>query len=84
MIYFSTDGYRTWMCSLTFSSNLLKVLGWAQAMPKFANDLVKYVQTFLERTYERCRTAYMEVLFFPFRIKNLEWNCPIMKDILSA
>ncbi|CAK7325414.1 unnamed protein product [Dovyalis caffra] len=29
------------------------VLGWAQAMPKFAGDLVKYVQTFLERTYER-------------------------------
>ncbi|KAK9190102.1 hypothetical protein WN943_018703 [Citrus x changshan-huyou] len=36
------------------------VLGWAQAMPKFAADLVKYVQTFLERTYERCRTSYME------------------------
>jgi len=47
-----------------FASNLLQVLGWAQAMPKFANDLVKYVQTFLERTYERCRTSYMEVLFF--------------------
>ncbi|XP_020229640.1 exocyst complex component SEC8 [Cajanus cajan] len=39
-----------------------EVLGWAQAMPKFANDLVKYVQTFLERTYERCRTAYMEAV----------------------
>ncbi|ESR49739.1 hypothetical protein CICLE_v100306171mg, partial [Citrus x clementina] len=37
-----------------------EVLGWAQAMPKFAADLVKYVQTFLERTYERCRTSYME------------------------
>ncbi|KAB5538977.1 hypothetical protein DKX38_016510 [Salix brachista] len=36
------------------------VLGWAQAMPKFAGDLVKFVQTFLERTYERCRTSYME------------------------
>ncbi|CAJ1976726.1 unnamed protein product [Sphenostylis stenocarpa] len=39
-----------------------EVLGWAQAMPKFANDLVKYVQTFLERTYERCRTAYTEAV----------------------
>ncbi|MED6151965.1 exocyst subunit, partial [Stylosanthes scabra] len=37
-----------------------EVLGWAQAMPKFASDLVKYVQTFLERTYERCRASYME------------------------
>ncbi|RVW97663.1 Exocyst complex component SEC8 [Vitis vinifera] len=43
-----------------------EVLGWAQAMPKFAGDLVKYVQTFLERTYERCRTSYMEawILFY--------------------
>ncbi|KAM7532360.1 hypothetical protein LguiB_035770 [Lonicera macranthoides] len=39
-----------------------EVLGWAQAMPKFAGELVKYVQTFLERTYERCRTAYMEAV----------------------
>ncbi|KAH7533374.1 hypothetical protein FEM48_Zijuj04G0124000 [Ziziphus jujuba var. spinosa] len=39
---------------------LTKVLGWAQAMPKFSGDLVNYVQTFLERTYERCRTSYME------------------------
>ncbi|KAK9168623.1 hypothetical protein Syun_000763 [Stephania yunnanensis] len=37
-----------------------EVLGWAQAMPKYSSDLVKYVQTFLERTYERCRTSYME------------------------
>ncbi|XP_050938514.1 exocyst complex component SEC8 [Cucumis melo] len=37
-----------------------EVIGWAQAMPKFSSDLVKYVQTFLERTYERCRTSYME------------------------
>lgn len=44
----------------------MQVLGWAQAMPKFASDLVKYVQTFLERTYERCRTSYMEVLFICF------------------
>ncbi|XVF83080.1 hypothetical protein PTKIN_Ptkin16aG0103900 [Pterospermum kingtungense] len=39
-----------------------EVLGWAQAMPKFAADLVKFVQTFLERTYERCRTSYMEAV----------------------
>ncbi|KAJ0102492.1 hypothetical protein Patl1_06038 [Pistacia atlantica] len=45
-----------------FFSLPLSVLGWAQAMPKFAADLVNYVQTFLERTYERCRTSYMETL----------------------
>ncbi|OWM87609.1 hypothetical protein CDL15_Pgr022722 [Punica granatum] len=39
-----------------------EVIGWAQAMPKFAGELVKYVQTFLERTYERCRTSYMEAV----------------------
>ncbi|KAI8008499.1 Exocyst complex component SEC8 [Camellia lanceoleosa] len=39
-----------------------EVLGWAQAMPKFSGDLVKYVQTFLERTFERCRTSYMEAV----------------------
>lgn len=39
-----------------------EVLGWAQAMPKFATDLLKYVQAFLERTYERCRTSYMEAV----------------------
>uniref|UniRef100_A0A9I9DLH6 Exocyst complex component Sec8 n=1 Tax=Cucumis melo TaxID=3656 RepID=A0A9I9DLH6_CUCME len=39
-----------------------EVIGWAQAMPKFSSDLVKYVQTFLERTYERCRTSYMEAV----------------------
>jgi exocyst complex component 4 len=44
------------------------VLGWAQAMPKFAGDLVKYVQTFLERTYERCRTSYMEACGFLFSL----------------
>ncbi|KAK7844380.1 exocyst complex component sec8, partial [Quercus suber] len=38
------------------------VLGWAHSMPKFAGDLAKYVQTFLERTYERCRTSYMEAV----------------------
>ncbi|CAA0814086.1 Exocyst complex component SEC8, partial [Striga hermonthica] len=39
-----------------------EVLGWAQAMPKFSSDLVNYVQTLLERTYERCRTSYMEAV----------------------
>ncbi|RZC70521.1 hypothetical protein C5167_034134 [Papaver somniferum] len=43
-----------------------EVLGWAQAMPKYAGDLAKYVQTFLERTYERCRTSYMEARGSPF------------------
>lgn len=44
------------------------MLGWAQAMPKFAGDLVTYVQTFLERTYERCRTSYMEARMFLFTL----------------
>ncbi|KAK4756803.1 hypothetical protein SAY87_006930 [Trapa incisa] len=39
-----------------------EVIGWALAMPKFAGEIVKYVQTFLERTYERCRTSYMEAV----------------------
>ncbi|KAL3523498.1 hypothetical protein ACH5RR_016332 [Cinchona calisaya] len=39
-----------------------EVVGWAQAMPKFSGDLMNYVQTFLERTYERCRTSYMEAV----------------------
>ncbi|VFQ76131.1 unnamed protein product, partial [Cuscuta campestris] len=38
------------------------VLGWAQAIPKFAVGLVSYVQSFLERAYERCRTSYMEAV----------------------
>lgn len=33
-------------------------------MPKYASELVEYVRTFLERTYERCRTSYMEVWHF--------------------
>jgi len=37
-------------------------------MPKFAGDLAKYVQTFLERTYERCRTSYMEAWFSLFSL----------------
>ncbi|XP_010250744.1 PREDICTED: exocyst complex component SEC8-like isoform X2 [Nelumbo nucifera] len=39
-----------------------EVLDWTQAMPKYTGELVKYVQTFLERTYERCRTSYMEAV----------------------
>ncbi|XP_039023523.1 exocyst complex component SEC8-like [Hibiscus syriacus] len=39
-----------------------EVLGWAQAMPKFAAELMKHVQTFLERTFERCRTSYTEAV----------------------
>ncbi|KAK8481020.1 hypothetical protein V6N12_042632 [Hibiscus sabdariffa] len=38
------------------------VLAWAQAMPKFAAELMKHVQTFLERTFERCRTSYTEAV----------------------
>nr|XP_010942478.1 exocyst complex component SEC8 isoform X2 [Elaeis guineensis] len=39
-----------------------EVLGWAHLMPKYAGELVEYVQTFLERAHERCRTAYMEAV----------------------
>ncbi|XP_011623573.1 exocyst complex component SEC8 [Amborella trichopoda] len=39
-----------------------EVLGWAQAMPKYANELVEYVHTFLERAHERCRTSFMEAV----------------------
>ncbi|KAK1263415.1 putative exocyst complex component 4 [Acorus gramineus] len=39
-----------------------EVLVWAHAMPKYAAELVEYVQTFLERAYERCRTSYMEAV----------------------
>ncbi|KAI3799688.1 hypothetical protein L1987_34987 [Smallanthus sonchifolius] len=45
---------------LTIDFLAKEVLGWAQAMPKFAGDLVMHVQTFLERTYERCRASYTE------------------------
>ncbi|KAL8241160.1 hypothetical protein R6Q59_014515 [Mikania micrantha] len=47
---------------LTIDFLAKEVLGWAQAMPKFSSDLVKYVQTFLERTYERCRASYTEAV----------------------
>ncbi|XP_077217747.1 subunit of exocyst complex 8 [Tasmannia lanceolata] len=39
-----------------------EVLGWAHTMPKYAGELVEYVQTLLERAYERCRTSYMEAV----------------------
>ncbi|XP_020274192.1 exocyst complex component SEC8 isoform X2 [Asparagus officinalis] len=39
-----------------------EVLGWAQLMPKYACELVEYVHTFLERAYERCRTAFTEAV----------------------
>ncbi|KAJ4834639.1 exocyst subunit [Turnera subulata] len=48
------------LLAIDFLAN--EVIGWAQAMPKFSSDVVKYVQTFLERTYERCRTSYMEAV----------------------
>ncbi|WOL03416.1 exocyst complex component SEC8 [Canna indica] len=46
------------------ATNLLakEVLGWAYLMPKYAVELVEFVQTFLERTYERCRTSYTEAV----------------------
>ncbi|XP_024974736.1 exocyst complex component SEC8 isoform X2 [Cynara cardunculus var. scolymus] len=47
---------------LTIDFLAKEVLGWAQAMPKFSGDLVKHVQTFLERTYERCRASYTEAV----------------------
>ncbi|KAL9994747.1 putative Sec8 exocyst complex component specific domain, exocyst complex component Sec8/EXOC4 [Helianthus debilis subsp. tardiflorus] len=47
---------------LTIDFLAKEVLGWAQAMPKFAGDLVMHVQTFLERTYERCRASYTEAV----------------------
>ncbi|KAL6593296.1 hypothetical protein ACP70R_049049 [Stipagrostis hirtigluma subsp. patula] len=39
-----------------------EVLGWVQLMPNYATELVEYVRTFLERTYERCRASYTEAL----------------------
>lgn len=47
---------------LTIDFLAKEVLGWAQAMPKFSGDLVNHVQTFLERTYERCRASYTEAV----------------------
>lgn len=39
----------------------LQVLGWAQAMPKYASEILELVQTLLDRTLERCRAVYTEV-----------------------
>lgn len=39
-----------------------EVFGWAQTMPKFSSDLISHVQILLERSYERCRTSYMEAV----------------------
>ncbi|THU62749.1 hypothetical protein C4D60_Mb01t08410 [Musa balbisiana] len=39
-----------------------EVLGWAHLMPKYAIELVEFVQTFLERAYERCRASYTEAV----------------------
>ncbi|KAL6644216.1 hypothetical protein ACP70R_015824 [Stipagrostis hirtigluma subsp. patula] len=39
-----------------------EVLGWVQLMPNYATELVEYVRTFLERTYERCRASYTEAV----------------------
>nr|KJB73503.1 hypothetical protein B456_011G236100 [Gossypium raimondii] len=50
------------LLAIDYLAKEASVLGWAQAIPKFAADLMKYVQTFLERTYERCRTSYMEAV----------------------
>nr|KAJ0220935.1 hypothetical protein LSAT_V11C200091690 [Lactuca sativa] len=64
---------------LAFVENFVKdhflptmfVLGWAQAMPKFSGDLVKYVQTFLERTYERFLEKQSYMLIGRHDIENL-------------
>ncbi|KAL9994501.1 putative exocyst complex component Sec8/EXOC4 [Helianthus debilis subsp. tardiflorus] len=58
----------------------LEVLGWAQAMPKFSGDLVKYVQTFLERTYERCRASYTEAWLILF---SLALHLPMLHAVLE-
>ncbi|CAL9185668.1 unnamed protein product, partial [Musa hybrid cultivar] len=39
-----------------------EVLGWAHLMPKYTIELVEFVQTFLERAYERCRASYTEAV----------------------
>ncbi|PKA56682.1 putative exocyst complex component 4 [Apostasia shenzhenica] len=39
-----------------------EVLGWAKLIPKYCNELIEYVQAFLERAYERCRTSYTEAV----------------------
>ncbi|XP_024391449.1 exocyst complex component SEC8 isoform X3 [Physcomitrium patens] len=39
-----------------------EVLGWAQAMPKYAGEILELVQTLLDRTLERCRAVYTEAV----------------------
>ncbi|XP_024372095.1 exocyst complex component SEC8 isoform X2 [Physcomitrium patens] len=39
-----------------------EVLGWAQAMPKYASEILELVQTLLDRTLERCRAVYTEAV----------------------
>lgn len=39
-----------------------EVLSWARLIPKYSNELIEYVQTFLERAFERCRTSYTEAV----------------------
>ncbi|KAG0452161.1 hypothetical protein HPP92_025839 [Vanilla planifolia] len=39
-----------------------EVLGWARLIPKYSNELIEYVQTFLERSFERCRALYTEAV----------------------
>jgi exocyst complex component 4 len=43
---------------------ITEVLGWAQAMPMYAGEILELVQTLLDRTLERCRAAYTEVILF--------------------
>ncbi|KAG0618847.1 hypothetical protein M758_4G095100 [Ceratodon purpureus] len=39
-----------------------EVLGWAQAMPMYASEILELVQTLLDRTLERCRAVYTEAV----------------------
>lgn len=39
-----------------------EVLSWARLIPKYSNELIEYVQTFLERAFERCRTSFTEAV----------------------
>jgi exocyst complex component 4 len=46
---------------------ITEVLGWAQAMPMYASEILELVQTLLDRTLERCRAVYTEVCHFCYR-----------------
>lgn len=39
-----------------------EVVSWAHPMPKYAGDFVEVAQALLERTLERCRSAYTEAV----------------------